>query len=171
MGLVGGEILWTCEQGFFGLVGGVSLDSWAELLQTYRQSSAGLRYAFHWTRGQSLFGLMSGASPDSWAEFLQTRGRSYFGLMGGASSEAWMNLDFTDVSLSFPSSLQRSSSSSSSFLLFWLEQQRRVFAIQEAGVIRGGGGGSLRPLVSWPVYDAGTRLPAPALSALQVRRF
>lgn len=131
---------WT--ERFFGLVSKASLGSWAELLQTYRQSSAGLHYAFHWTRGQSLFGLMSGASPDSWAEFLQTRGRSYFGLMGGASSEAWMNLDFTDVSLSFPSSLQRSSSSSSSFLLFWLEQQRRVFAIQEAGVIRGGAGPS-----------------------------
>lgn len=92
------------------------MDSWAELLQTYKQSSAGLRYAFLWTRGQS-----------------------YFGLMGGASSEAWMDFNFTDVFLFFPSSLQRSSSSSSSsFLLFWLEQQRRAFAIQEAGVIRGG---------------------------------
>lgn len=77
---------------------------------------------------------------DSWAEFLQTHGRSYFGLMGGPSSEAWIDFDFVDVSLFFPSSLQRYSSSSSSFLLFWLEQQRRAFAIQEAGVIGGWGG-------------------------------
>lgn len=60
-------------------MGRVSLDSWAELLQTYRQSSAGLRYAFLWTCG-----------------------RSYFGLMGGASSVAWMDFDFTDASFSFP---------------------------------------------------------------------
>lgn len=55
-----GEILGTCEQGFFGLVGGVSLDPWTELLQT---------------RGRSFFRLIGRAQLDSVTRFIGLVGR------------------------------------------------------------------------------------------------